>query len=141
MARRSLRRAAGNPSDSLTPAGEKIGRASLGPKSGAAIKLSEHADVTLGLTIGEGIETTLSAMAFELAPAWAVGDANGIRAFPVLGGVECLTIAVDNDENGTGSRCALECSERWTGAGREVFRITPFEAGSDINDLIRGNPA
>jgi CHC2-type zinc finger protein/Toprim domain-containing protein len=122
----------------LTPAGEKIGRASLGPKSGAAIKLSAHADVTLGLTIGEGIETTLSAKAFGFLPAWSVGDANGIRDFPVLAGIECLTVIVDNDENGTGQCCALECSERWTCAGREVRRALPHKIGQDFNDLLRG---
>jgi hypothetical protein len=47
----------------LTAEGKKIGLMTLRPKVGAAIKLSPDDVVELGLTIGEGIETTISAMA------------------------------------------------------------------------------
>jgi hypothetical protein len=120
----------------LTKAGEKIDRMTLGPKSRAAIKLSADEDVTMGLTVGEGLETVLSAMQLGFSPAWALGDAGNMRAFPVLSGVECLTILVDNDESGTGQRAALECSSRWTSAGREVFRIVPDRCGDDLNDIV-----
>jgi hypothetical protein len=123
----------------LTPAGAKIGKAkALGPKIGTACKLTPHEEVAAGLTIGEGLETVLSGMLFELRPAWVLGDAVELGAFPVLDGIECLTILVDNDRSGTGQRRALECSARWTSAGREVTRVTPRTAGADINDLIRG---
>jgi hypothetical protein len=121
---------------SLTKAGEKIGRMALGPKSGAAIKLTADPDVTLGLAVGEGLETVLSAMRLGFSPAWALGDAGNLRQFPVLSGIECLTIIVDNDESGTGQRAALACSNRWTSAGREVFRIIPNRCGDDMNDLV-----
>jgi Toprim domain len=121
----------------LTEAGDKIDRMTLGPKSRAAIKLSPDEDVTMGLTVGEGLETVLSAMQLDFGPAWAVGDAGNVRTFPVLSGVECLTIIVDNDYGGTGQRAALECSSRWTSAGREVFRIIPDRRGEDINDVVR----
>jgi Toprim domain len=121
----------------LTTAGEKIGRMALGPKSGTAIKLTADSDVTLGLVVGEGLETVLSAMRLGFRPAWALGDAGNVRHFPVLSGIECLTIIVDNDENGTGQRAALECSKRWTNAGREVFRIIPDRCGDDINDIVQ----
>jgi Toprim domain len=121
----------------LTKAGDKIDRMTLGPKSRAAIKLSADEDVTMGLTVGEGLETVLSAMQLDFGPAWAVGDAGNVRTFPVLSGVECLTIIVDNDYGGTGQRAALECSSRWTSAGREVFRIIPDRRGEDINDVVR----
>jgi hypothetical protein len=115
----------------LTKAGEKIDRMTLGPKSRAAIKLSADEDVTMGLTVGEGLETVLSAMQLGFGPAW-VGN---VRAFPVLSGIECLTILVDNDESGTGQRAALECSGRWTSAGREAFRVIPDRCGDDMNDI------
>jgi Toprim domain len=121
----------------LTTAGEKIDRMTLGPKSRAAIKLSADEDVTLGLTVGEGLETMLSAMQLGFRPAWARGDAGNVRTFPILSGIECLTIIVDNDESGTGQQAALECSSRWTSAGREVFRIIPNRCGEDINDVVR----
>jgi len=121
----------------LTPTGEKIRRLMLGPKNGAAIKLSSDVDVTIGLTIGEGLETVLSAMQLGFSPAWALGDANNIRRFAVLSGIESLTIIVDNDESGTGQRVALECSSRWTSAGREVFRVIPDRCGDDFNDIVQ----
>ena len=121
----------------LTKAGEKIDRMALGPKAGAAIKLSSDESVTMGLTVGEGVETVLSGMQLAFSPAWALGDAGNLRAFPVLSGVECLTILVDNDNSGTGQQAALECSHRWTGAGREVFRVLPERCGDDMNDIVQ----
>jgi hypothetical protein len=121
----------------LSQEGGKIGRRAFGPKTGAAIKLSADEDVTMGLAIGEGLETVLSAMQLGFTPAWALGDASSVRNFPVVSGIGCLTIIVDNDESGTGQRAALECSRRWTSAGREVFRIIPDRCGEDINDVIQ----
>lgn len=121
----------------LTQTGEKIGRMILGPKTSSAIKLSSDEDVTMGLTVGEGLETILSAMQLGFSPAWALGDAGNVRAFPVLSGVECLTIVVDNDDSETGQRAALECSRRWTDSGREVFRVVPDRCGDDMNDVIQ----
>jgi putative DNA primase/helicase len=121
----------------LTNDGHKIDKPkALGPKAGCAIKLSTAPEVTHRLTIGEGIETTLAGMALGYVPAWAVGDAGELAAFPVLNGVESLTILVDHDKSGAGQRAAVTCSARWTGAGREVFRLVPRQAGTDANDLL-----
>ena len=121
----------------LTPTAEKIGRMALGPKSGAAVKLSADEDVTHGLAVGEGLETVLSAMRLGFCPAWALGDAGNVRNFPLLSGIDCITIIVDHDENGAGQRAALECSRRWTEAGREVFRVVPDRCGDDMNEVVR----
>src|SRR5262249_20355986 len=45
----------------LDSAGRKLGRKMLGRAKGAAIKLNADENVTLGLTIGEGIETCIAA--------------------------------------------------------------------------------
>ena len=121
----------------LTPDGKKIDRKFLGPADGCAIKLTADEDVTEGLTVGEGVETVLAGMALNFRPAWALGAANAIAKFPVLSGVECLTILVDRDATGTGQASALECSRRWTKAGREVFRIVPAALGADMADIVR----
>jgi putative DNA primase/helicase len=121
----------------FTSVGDKIGRMVLGPKCGAAVKLSPDEAVTMGLTIGEGVETVLSGMQFGWRPAWSVVDAAGIANFPLLPGIDALTILVDNDESGTGQRRAIECSDRWTKAGREVLRVIPRHSGDDLNDLVR----
>jgi hypothetical protein len=76
-------------------------------------------------------------MQLRFGPAWALGDAGNVRDVPNLSGIECLTIIVDNDESGTGQQAALECSSRWTSAGRNVFRIIPDRCGEDIDDVAR----
>lgn len=124
----------------LTPEGKKIDRMTLGPIGGAAIKLSDDADVTVGLTIGEGIETTLAGMTKGFGPAWALGSAGGIAKFPVLSGVEALTILVDHDKpdkrgHQAGHESARECTERWMAAGREVRSVVPRRQGTDMADL------
>jgi hypothetical protein len=127
----------------LSTGGKKLGRKLLGPKTHAAIKLWPNDEVSMGLVIGEGLETVLAAATrieqrgTLLRPAWTLGDAGNLAAFPVVPGIESLTILVDHDENGTGQRAALECSERWTQAGREVFRIIPDRCGDDLNNVVQ----
>jgi putative DNA primase/helicase len=127
----------------LTPDGRKLplltaadGRMTLGPTRGTAIKLIPDEDVSTGLTIGEGLETVLSAMVKDLSPAWALGGTGGVANFPILPGVEVLTIVVDHDRNHAGQQAALKCSTRWGGAGREALRIIPRFQGNDFNDVI-----
>jgi hypothetical protein len=125
----------------LSPDGDKLSTwQALGPIGGAAIKLDGDEAVGQGLTIGEGLETVLAGMALGFRPAWGAGTAGGIRCFPVLSGIECLTILVDHDapdRNGrrAGPDAAAECSTRWTAAGREVRRIMPRRCGADMADL------
>ena len=127
----------------LTPVGDKVGRMSLGPTSGCVIRLWPNEDVTCGLVFGEGIETTLAAATriihrgTLLHPAWAAGDAGHIAAFPVLAGIECITLLVDHDA--AGRRAAEQSSRRWTAAGREVVRLTPRSLGADFNNVILKN--
>ena len=131
----------------LTAGGEKhpeYGRKWLapGPTAGAAIKLTADEDVASGLIVGEGIKTTLAGMALGFRPAWALGSAGAIRKFPVLAGIECLTILVDRDQpdrkgRQAGPDAAAECSTNWTAAGREVLRVVPDAADADMADVVR----
>ena len=126
----------------FTPAGDKVGRKALGPIAGCVIRLWPDEDVLDGLVIGEGIETTLAAATCIehrgtlLQPAWAAGFAGNMAKLPVLGGVEALTLLVDNDASGAGQRAAEECSARWTAAGCEVHRLVPRQVGADFNDIV-----
>ena len=118
--------------------GRKIGKAmSLGGAGRLGIiRLSPDDEILTGLHIAEGLETALSAMMMGFHPMWATGSAGIIAKFPVLDGIECLTILADNDENGAGQRAAIEAGQRWRAAGREVLVFEPIEPG-DINDLTR----
>ena len=77
---------------------ERIDRKSLGPTAGGAIKISPDDEVHSGLLAGEGIETVLSASKeLRFKPVWSLIDKGNLARFPVLSGMESLTIAVDND--------------------------------------------
>jgi hypothetical protein len=118
---------------------QKIGRMSLGPISGGAIKISPDFEVHEGLMIGEGIETVLSASQhYQFKPVWSLIDAANLARFPPLSGIECLTIAVDNDANGTGQFAATECSARYLRASIEVTTVKPTRV-KDFNDLVVSN--
>lgn len=119
----------------LTPVGAKVDRRMLGQASGAAIKLDADDAVTMGLAIGEGIESCLAARQLGFQPVWALASAGAVAAFPVLSGVEALTMLGEND---TSSDKAMgQCAQRWHAAGKEITIVTP-NFGSDLNDALRG---
>jgi putative DNA primase/helicase len=106
------------------------GKMMLGVAGGACVKLSPDDDVTQGLAIAEGIET---ALAVPFRPVWACLSAGTMAAFPVLSGIEALTVYADHDA--TGIRAANTCGERWHSAGREVTIAAPPSVGADFADL------
>jgi putative DNA primase/helicase len=113
----------------------RISRLSLGPTGGGAVKLSPHDAVHTGLLIGEGIETILSASRqFQFRPVWSVIDKGGIAKFPVLPGIDCLTVVVDNDASGDGQRAAAECVNRFIKTGVECITVKP-NLVKDFNDV------
>jgi len=119
----------------LGPDGTKIGKAkTLGAPAGI-VRLS--ADDVLGeLCIAEGLETCLTGMAnFGLRPLWSTGSAGAMADFPVLSGVEALTVIADHDLNGAGERAARAAEARWLAAGKEValYRRDVF---GDLNDTL-----
>ena len=114
--------------------GHKIERKFLGPVGGAAIKLDPDENVLEGLHIGEGVETCVAARQLGLRPTWALGSAGAVASFPVLSGIECLTLLAEHDE---ASALAVEaCAARWHGAGREVL-INRSGRGKDLADVLK----
>lgn len=109
-------------------------KAMLGPAG--IIRLAPDEEVTLGLGIAEGIETSLSIMQHAgWAPVWAAGSAGAIAKFPVLDGIECLTIFADADDRGASLKAAHECAERWSEGGREARVLAPKQ-GTDWADYF-----
>jgi phage/plasmid primase-like uncharacterized protein len=114
----------------------------LGPMGGCVIRLWPDEAVEQDLVLGEGVETVLSAATRMvhrgtlLQPAWAACVANNIKNFPVLPGIEALTVLVDHDANGRGQEAAATCAARWSAAGRKVTRLTPKALGADFNDVV-----
>jgi len=124
-------------------AGEKP--KSIGPIKGHVIRLSPDVDVETGLVIAEGVETALAATTRVthrgtlLRPIWACGCADNVRRFPVLSGIEHLTILSDNDESGVGQSAARDCARRWAVAGRKFEMLIPNATGEDFNDIVLRN--
>ena len=99
-------------------------------------------DTLLGLAIAEGIENAIAAaVRYSWFPIWATATAGNMRAFPVINGVETLTIFADHDKINpqTGQRAgddaALECGLRWQEADREARIIKPTIEGLDFADM------
>ena len=118
--------------------GRKVGRKFLGPVGGAAVMLDGFDAVTGGLHIAEGVETAQAARQLGLTPTWALGSAGAVAAFPVLAGVETLTLLGEHDD--ASARAVAACAERWAAAGAEVFINRPI-GGKDLNDVIGGHAA
>jgi hypothetical protein len=119
---------------------KKIGRAKTLKTDAMAVgivRLSPDEDVLEGLYIAEGLETALAAMAFRFRPIWSTGSGTIMAKFPVLSGIEALTIIADNDENGTGERDARKAAACWVQAGRKVRIIRPKIIGEDLSDVVR----
>jgi putative DNA primase/helicase len=112
--------------------GEKVDRKMLGVAKGAAIKFDSLA--VQSLTVGEGIETVLSARAAGYTPCWALGSSGAVRNFPVIKDLAELTILEENDP--TSQRDVKTCAQRYLGARKPVNIITS-KVGNDFNDAWR----
>ena len=114
--------------------GRKLDRKMLGRARCAAIKLDADENVTLGLHIGEGLETCLAARLAGFRPVWALGSASAIAVFPVLSGMEAITVLGEVNDGGVNHRATKACAARWIEAGREAFIVAPL-SGDDLNDV------
>jgi hypothetical protein len=117
--------------------GKAEGTAKMMAGAAGVIRLVPDEEVCFGIGIAEGIETSLSIMRHAgWRPVWACCSTGGIAKFPVLQGIDSITIFPDADDKGAGLKAARECAERWRGANREVtLRVPP--AGCDWNDVAR----
>ena len=101
----------------------------IGPPQGPRLEIRRRdqavfrSGIATELTIGEGLETTLSASMLGF------GSRHGRRStpasmslFPVLPGISRLTIAVDNDVSGAGQARA-KTRARWEAAGLRVRTV------------------
>jgi putative DNA primase/helicase len=100
-----------------------------------AMKLSPDEDVSMGLHLSEGFETGLAAMMAGFRPLWVTYSAGAMARFPVLPGIEAITLMADNDDSRTGELAARTCCEQWQQAGRECRIIIGNNIGDDWADV------
>jgi len=106
------------------------GRVCLPPKQPVlAMKPSPDHAVEVGVHLSEGLETGLAAMMAGFKPLWAVYSAQAMTLFPVLPGIEVITLMADKDESGAGERAAFACKRRWEAAGRQARVVIPNTIG------------
>jgi hypothetical protein len=110
----------------LNPDGTKRERKMLGPMG--IIRLSPDEEVCTGLALCEGLEDGLAVLLSGWRPAWAASCAASISNFPVLSGVESLTVFCDYDE--VGMNAAITCCDRWEAAGRQTAIQEPRQENS-----------
>ena len=104
----------------LDAEGRKTQRKMLGQKG--VLRVSADDEVHYGLGICEGLEDALAIILGGWQPVWACGDKGGIASFPILPGIDCLTI---HSDRGPGEAEAEACARRWHEAGREVLVVLP----------------
>jgi hypothetical protein len=117
------------------------GKAVLKPKmimgTWGVVRLVPDVDVGRALGIAEGIENALTAMQIMgWGPVWSAGTQAQIQNFPLIPGIEALTIFADADDSGTGLKAARGCADRWNAADREARLCIPPH-GEDWNDAAR----
>jgi hypothetical protein len=108
-------------------------RGSLGPISGGGVRLAPAANTMM---VGEGIETTLTAMQACSLPGWAALSTSGMVALALPPIVRTVIILTDNDVNGAGERAARTAAQRWLSEGRRVRIAIPPEPGTDFADML-----
>lgn len=114
-------------------AGVSEPKLSLGPVSGAAVRLAAGGPE---LGIAEGIETAMSFMQMTGIPTWSALSAPGIEALilPPLPIASSVAIAADRDGSGRGEQAAETAARRWISEGRCVRIVLPPEPFKDFND-------
>jgi hypothetical protein len=108
-------------------------------KVGGVVRLTPDDEISMGAILGEGIETCLS-YALEYSGIWACLDAGNLAAFPVLPGLEGITVLIDNDD--AGRRAFAAVRDRYRAAGfthpLDIISVeVAGEPGADVNDIAR----
>ena len=109
-------------------------KAMLGRSKNGVVRLTPHYEVTMGLGISEGIENGLAILGVGWAPIWATLSTSGMQEFPVLNGINAITIFADADD--AGRNAARACAQNWANSGREAIIHTPRKEGADWNDEV-----
>ncbi len=102
----------------------------LGRTAGGIVRLGE---IDAGLMVGEGIETTLSAMQATGRPGWAALSTSGLTSLVLPLDASAVTILADGDD--AGHKSAKAAAKSWSARGVAV-RVAYAPTGTDFNDLL-----
>lgn len=99
--------------------------------AGSAVRLSR---ISASMVVGEGIVTTLSAMAWFGRPGWALLSAGNLARWQAPEGVEKVIIAADRGV--AGEAAALSLRGRLQASGRRAVVVLPLEPWGDWNEAM-----
>ena len=116
----------------------RLERKALGPIRGGAVRLAPAAET---LMVGEGIETSATAMQAAGMPAWAALSTSGLISLVLPSLVQQVIILADHDASGAGERAAHKAAQRWLAEGRTVRIAMPPQPDTDLNDVLLGKVA
>ena len=88
----------------------------------------------MGLFLAEGLETGITFSTYTYEPIWITCGISGLGSFPLLEGINSLTVCADNDDD-TLKKPIHELGIRYQEAGREFTVLMPKKKGTDGNDL------
>jgi hypothetical protein len=123
--------------DGVVKAKIEPNKAYLGPANGCVVRLAPAAPA---MVLGEGIETTASAMRRFRLPGWAACTGGNLEVLVLPDLVREVIIAADNDKERAGEEAAIKAAWRFISEGRKVEIIMPREVGLDFNDLEEARP-
>ncbi len=128
---------------SKAPLGDKVRLFPAGGRTaGGGVWFGTVEDPEREFIVGEGIESTLSAMRiFHCAAGCAALSEFGIRRLVLPASVRRIRIFADHDALGQGLAAAREAWRRWRAEGREVAVSIASSAGEDANDVWRRRTA
>ena len=66
---------------------------------------------------------------------WSTAGTGGLWSFPVMGGIDAITVFADRD--GPGFAAAEALIKRWRKAGREAEIVPPPQGSKDLNEFIQ----
>lgn len=116
----------------VTPAKMMLGRA-----AGSVVKLTPDEDVLMGLGLSEGVEDGIAILNMGWRPIWACMSAGFMTRFPILRGVEALSLFADADR--AGQSAAESCAARWRRAGLSAAIVNPrsWKDFADMAEALR----
>ena len=115
---------------------KKDQRRTFGSPKGGAVRLAEPAD-GVPLLLGEGVETTLTAIEATGYPGWATLGTSGLVNVELPDAVQEVILLAENDESGANQKALDKVCPVLIERGIRVRIARPPEGVNDFNDLVK----
>ena len=118
------------------PVPKKQQKMSLGPTRGGTVRLAEARDGE-PLLLGEGVETTQTAMQASSRPGWATLGTSGLSSDSLPDHVKDVILLGEND-GGKNAKAIAKVAGDLQKKGVRVRVAWPLEGFKDFNDMVMG---